>query len=214
MSWITRLASLPGLFFGLDTDDLDPDPIRQFQRWMRAARWTRCFWPTSFCLSTVGVDGRPAGRMMLLKGVDDRGFVFYTHTVGRKADELARTPYAAMTFHWVELLRQVRIEGRVAQVSREEAEAYFATRARLARVGAWASRQSQPLSGRAEFLRRCREVEERFRGRDVPLPPHWGGYRVAPDVLEFWQGRPGRLHDRFRYSRLADGGWTLERLYP
>lgn len=214
MSLWTRIVSLKGMVLGLSESALDPDPIRQFQRWMTAARRAGCFWPTSFCLSTVGVNGRPAGRMMLLKGADERGFVFYTHTVGRKADEMQRTPFAAATFHWNELVRQVRVEGRVEPVPRDEAEAYFATRGRASRVGAWASRQSQPLASRADFLARCREFERQFRGREVPLPPHWGGYRIVPDAIEFWQGRPHRLHDRLRYTRKASGGWTIERLFP
>ncbi len=214
MSWFTQLASIRGVFFGLAEADLDPDPVRQFQRWMAFARRARCFWPTSFCLSTVTPAGRPAARMMLLKGADARGFAFYTHTVGRKADEMARAPFAAMTFHWNELIRQVRIEGRVEKLSREESEAYFASRSRGSRIGAWASRQSEPLASRAEFMKRCREFETRFNGADVPLPEHWGGYRVVPDAIEFWQGRPNRLHDRFRYTRRSDGGWDIARLYP
>lgn len=151
---------------------------------------------------------------MLLKGADARGFVFYTHTVGRKADELAATPYAALTFHWNELVRQVRVEGGVRRIGQEEAEAYFSTRARSSRIGAWASRQSEPLESRGAFMARVSELEARFRGENVPLPPHWGGYRLEPDAIEFWQGRPFRLHDRFRYARRSDGGWTHSRLYP
>jgi pyridoxamine 5'-phosphate oxidase len=214
MSLTTRIASIKGVFFGLAEADLDPDPIRQFQRWLAFARRSRSFWPTSFCLSTVTPAGRPAARMMLLKGADARGFTFYTHMVGRKADEMAFAPFAAMTFHWNELIRQVRIEGRVGKLSREESEAYFASRSRYSRIGAWASRQSEPLVSRTEFMERCREFEKRFDGADVPLPEHWGGYRVVPDAVEFWQGRPNRLHDRFRYTRRSDGGWDIKRLYP
>ncbi len=152
--------------------------------------------------------------MMLLKGADERGFVFYTHVVGRKAEELRRVPYAAMTFHWNELIRQVRIEGRVDPMPREEAEAYFATRSRGSQIGAWASHQSQPLESRAAFMARYREYQQQFRGRPVPLPPHWGGFRLVPDTYEFWQGRPYRLHDRFRYERTPDGRWIIQRLYP
>lgn len=214
MSVIARIAGLPGVLFGLSERALDPDPIRQFHRWLTFARRAGCFWPTSFCLSTVGRDGRPSARMMLLKGADERGFAFYTHMVGRKAEELKHVPHAALTFHWNELIRQVRVEGRVDPLARGEAELYFATRPRMSQIGAWASCQSQPLSSRHEFLERCRKFEAQFRGREVPLPPHWGGYRVVPAVMEFWQGRPNRLHDRFRYTRNEGGTWTIERLYP
>ncbi len=214
MSLITRIASIKGVFFGVSEADLDGDPVRQFQQWLAFARRSRSFWPTSFCLSTVTEAGRPAARMMLLKGADARGFTFYTHTIGRKAGEMERVPFAAMTFHWHELIRQVRVEGRVERVSREESEAYFATRPRTSRIGAWASRQSEPLAARQEFMDRCREFETRFHGTDVPLPEHWGGYRLVPDSVEFWQGRPNRLHDRFRYTLRAGGGWDIARLYP
>lgn len=213
MSLLAMLGSIKGVFLGLQEKDLDPDPVAQFRRWFAFARRMRCPWPTSFCLSTVSPEGRPAARMMLLKGVDGRGFVFYTHYVGRKAREMEQTPHAAMVFHWIELVRQVRIEGRVEKVSHEESVAYFGSRARASRIGAWASHQSEPLASRAEFDARCGELEERFRGQDVPLPPHWGGYRVIPESVEFWQGRPNRLHDRFVY-RKADDGWKIVRLNP
>jgi len=213
MSLIARALSVKGVFFGLSERDLLPDPIEQFRRWYAFARRARCPWPSSFALATVGLDGAPAVRMMLLKGVDGRGFSFFTHYVGRKASELARTPRAAMAFHWIELVRQVRVEGAVEKLSWEESNAYFQSRPRGSRIGAWASHQSEPLSSRAEFDARCREFEEKFRGGEVPLPPHWGGYRVKPEVIEFWQGRPNRLHDRFQYRRNGDG-WTVRRLNP
>lgn len=213
MSLLARALSVRGLLIGLSERDLGPDPIEQFRRWYAFARRARCPWPNSFALATVGLDGRPAVRMMLLKGVDARGFSFFTHYVGRKASELERLPWAAMAFHWVELVRQVRVEGAVEKLSWEESNAYFQSRPRASRIGAWASRQSEPLASRAEFDARFREFEEKFRGGEVPLPPHWGGYRVRPSVIEFWQGRPNRLHDRFQYRR-AEGGWILRRLNP
>lgn len=214
MSLLARILSVKGVFLGLCERQLDPDPIAQFQRWFRFARRAGCPWPTSVCLSTVTAKGRPAARMMLLKGADARGFALYTHTVGRKARELEAHPHAALTFHWIELLRQVRVEGRAEKVSWEEANAYFQSRARLSRIGAWASHQSEPLASRAEFDARVRELERRFRGQAVPLPDHWGGYRVIPDRVEFWQGRPNRLHDRFVYTPVSGGGWTITRLNP
>lgn len=213
MSLWTRCLSIRGVFFGLSEADLHADPVAQFSLWYRFARRARCPWPSSFALATTGEENRPSLRMMLLKGVDGRGFVFYTHTQGRKASEMERTPRAAMAFHWIELLRQVRVEGRVEAVSREEAAAYFASRPRGSRIGAWASLQSEPLASRAEFDARVRECERRFKGGPVPLPPHWGGYRVIPEVIEFWQGRPNRLHDRFQYRR-TEFGWVRRRLYP
>lgn len=213
MSLIARALSIKGVFFGLSERDLLPDPIAQFRRWYAFARRARCPWPNSFALATVGLDGRPAVRLMLLKGVDERGFTFFSHYVGRKASEMERTPFVAMSFHWVELVRQVRVEGPVEKISREESEAYFQTRPRGSRIGAWASRQSEPLESRAAFDARFREFQERFRGGPVPLPPHWGGYRVRPEVIEFWQGRPNRLHDRFQYVREGDV-WRIRRLYP
>ncbi len=213
MSLWARVLSIKGVFFGLSERDLLPDPIEQFRRWYAFARRARCPWPNSFALATVGLDGHPAVRMMLLKGADTRGFCFFTHYVGRKASELERTPYAAMAFHWVELVRQVRVEGAVERLSWEESNAYFQTRPRASRIGAWASRQSEPLASRAEFDARFREFEAKFRGGEVPLPPHWGGYRIQPSVIEFWQGRPNRLHDRFQYAK-KENGWVMRRLNP
>lgn len=213
MSLITRCFSLKGVCVGLSDADLDADPLRQFAAWYRFARRARCPWPSSFALATTDAENHPAVRMMLLKGVDARGFVFYTHTLGRKASEMARVPRAALSFHWIELIRQVRVEGRVERVTPEESAAYFKSRPRGSRIGAWASHQSESLASRGEFDARVREFNERFKGAEVPLPPHWGGYRVCPEVIEFWQGRPNRLHDRFQYRR-SDSGWMCQRLYP
>ncbi len=213
MSLLARVLSIKGVFFGLSERDLLPEPIEQFRRWYAFARRAGCPWPNSFALATVGLDGRPAVRMMLLKGVDERGFVFFTHYVGRKASEMQRTPYAAMAFHWIELVRQVRIEGSIARLSWEESNAYFQSRPRASRIGAWASRQSEPLESRSLFNTRFREFERKFQGQEVPLPPHWGGYRLKPEIIEFWQGRPNRLHDRFQFRR-ESSGWVMRRLYP
>jgi pyridoxamine 5'-phosphate oxidase len=151
--------------------------------------------------------------MLLLKGFDAQGFVFYTNYESRKAEELSRNPYAAMVFHWAVLQRQVRVEGPVERLSREASYAYFRTRARGSRVGAWASRQSAVVEEPAELERQVRHYEQAFEGRDIPLPPYWGGYRVIPARIEFWQGRVNRLHDRLAFTR-APGGWQAERLYP
>lgn len=164
-------------------------------------------------LATATRDGVPAARMMLLKGVDPRGFTFFTNYQSRKAHELLGNARAALVFHWAVLQRQVRVEGTVDRLTDAESEAYFRTRPRASRIGAWASQQSAELSSRSELDRRVSEYEARFAGQDIPLPPFWGGYRLVPTVIEFWQGRINRLHDRLRYTR-EDTGWTVTRLYP
>jgi len=166
------------------------------------------------CLSTIDRDGFPDGRFVLLKGFDERGFVFYTNAESRKGLSLAECPRAALSFYWEPLQRQVRIQGVVEQVSGSEADEYFASRLRLSRIGAWASQQSRTLPERSVLLKRVREYQEKFRGKDIPRPPYWTGYRVLPLRVEFWQLRASRLHDRFLYERDAAGAWRITRIYP
>lgn len=189
------------------------DPIAFFQAWWDDARASGIYLPESMTLATATPEGAPSARMMLLKGVDQRGFVFFTNYQSRKGGELQVNPRAALVFHWAILQRQVRVEGVVAKLTQPESEAYFHTRPRGSRIGAWASRQSADLSSRAELDQRVREYQTRFAQEDVPLPPFWGGYRLTPSVIEFWQGRINRLHDRLRYTR-TDSAWTVTRLYP
>ena len=192
--------------------DLDPDPLRQFRRWFEEAR-AHVDVPEAMVVATATREGAPSARFVLLKGFDEDGFVFYSNWWSRKGRELAENPRAALLFHWRELGRQVRIEGAVSLVDPAESEAYFRTRPRGAQLSAWASAQSEPVGSREELEARVAEVGARFAGGEVPLPPHWGGYRVSPAELEFWQHRDDRLHDRFRYRR-AGGGWQLGRLQP
>ena len=189
----------------MDERDLDADPLRQFERWFEEARGAGLQAPEAMALATATPSGRPSARMVLLKGADERGFAFHTNYESRKGDELAANPYAALLFHWQPLGRQVRVEGRVERVEAEESEAYFVTRPLGSRLAAWASPQSRPLTGRAELERLYAEAVEQF-GEDVPLPPNWGGFRLAPDAYEFWQHGDDRLHDRVRYERGAIGG--------
>jgi len=199
---------------GLSERDVDPDPFRQFQRWFDAALAANLLEPNAMTLATATLDGHPSARMVLLKGFDQRGFVWYTNYESRKGGELAVNPYAALVFFWVELSRQIRIEGSVTQVTPQESDAYFQSRPRGSQIGAAASHQSQVLPSREPLERRAAELEAEFAGREVPRPPDWGGYRLAPTVIEFWQGRPDRLHDRLRYRRREGGDWLIERLSP
>lgn len=197
----------------LREQDFAADPIEQFQRWMKDALNAHILEPNGCALATVRRDGRPTVRTVLLKGVDPRGFVFFTNYESDKSRELAAFPHACLNFWWDNLARQVRIEGRVEQTSPEESDAYFATRPRDSQLGAWVSPQSQVIAGRDLLWERWSEFSARFAGGPVPRPPHWGGWRLIPDLVEFWQGQPSRLHDRLRYRRAA-GAWVLERLAP
>jgi pyridoxamine 5'-phosphate oxidase len=189
------------------------DPHTLFDDWLAEARTSEPNDPEAMALATVDADGRPSVRMVLLKGHDDRGFVFYTNGESRKADALAAHPVAGLLFHWKSLRRQVRVEGVVAPVSDAEADAYFASRARASQLGAWASDQSRPLPDRETFEARYAGMESRFAGGDVPRPPHWGGWRVTPDRIEFWSDRAFRLHER-RLFNATESGWSEGLLYP
>ncbi len=197
----------------LEERDVDRDPMKQFGVWMVEAIHAQLPEPTAMSLATVSAKGRPSGRIVLLKGVDPRGFVFYTNYASRKGKDLAANPLAALTFLWKELERQVRIEGTVEKVSAKESEEYYAVRPLGSRIGAWASPQSEAIESRAWLERRWDELG-RTHGEHPPRPPHWGGYRIRPKVIEFWQGRDNRLHDRLRYRLQADGTWVIERLGP
>jgi pyridoxamine 5'-phosphate oxidase len=192
--------------------DLDPDPLRQFERWYEEAGRVLEF-PEAVALATAPPGGQPSVRMVLAKHFDEHGFRFHTGLGSRKARELDATGRGALLFYWHPLGRQVRIEGRVERVSDDESEEYFRTRPRDGQIAAWASAQSEVIGSRDELERRVAELEREFEGREVPLPPHWGGYRLEPEVWEFWQHRDSRLHDRFRYRREA-GDWMIERLSP
>jgi pyridoxamine 5'-phosphate oxidase len=199
----------------LDERELDADPLVQFRRWLADAVAADPLEPTAMTLATVGPDGQPSARIVLLKGCDECGFVFYTNYDSRKGRELAENPRAALSFFWPVLERQVRVEGRVEKLARAESESYFSSRPLGSRLGAWASRQSEVLASREELERNYAAVAARFEEGPVPLPEFWGGYLLRPLAVELWQGRESRLHDRFRYRRAAgEGEWTLVRLSP
>jgi pyridoxamine 5'-phosphate oxidase len=198
---------------GLDLDHLDPDPLVQFGRWLAEAEEASLVEPTAMAVSTVAPNGVPSSRFVLLRGFDDRGFAFYTNHLSEKAEELAANPHAALLFGWLALHRQVRVTGDVERFDDEEADAYFAGRPRGSQLGAWASPQSAVVVDRAEIDRLVADAERRFEDAPIPRPDFWGGYRVRPTSVEFWQGRPNRLHDRLRYRRDGES-WAIERLAP
>jgi pyridoxamine 5'-phosphate oxidase len=196
----------------------ESDPFAKFNEWMAAAEQSEPNDPNAMTVATATADGAPSARIVLLKGIDAvgvgrRGFVFFTNRESRKGGELAANPRAALLFHWKTLGRQIRIEGGIEQAADAEADAYYATRARNSRLGAWASDQSRPLASRAELERRLAEYEARYPGEEIPRPPYWGGYRLIPARFEFWQNMPFRLHDRTTFTR-SDEGWTVGKLYP
>ncbi|WP_428389013.1 pyridoxamine 5'-phosphate oxidase [Mucisphaera sp.] len=193
--------------------DANPDPIAQFKTWFDQACDGSIYEPNAMTLATVDANGHPAARVVLLKGLDDRGFAFYTNRTGDKARQLAQHNHAALTFYWDRQHRQVRITGTVAEMPRTETETYFHSRPRGSQLGAWASAQSSVVSGRDELEASYAEAEARYANTEVPLPDHWGGYILSPQTVEFWQGRTGRLHDRLRYRR-DNNGWLIERLAP
>jgi pyridoxamine 5'-phosphate oxidase len=198
---------------GLRRSSLDPDPIKQFESWFTAAFNAHILDANAMTLATC-VDAKPSARVVLLKDFDERGFVFFTNYASGKGEQLEKNPNAALVFYWMEVERQIRIEGKVEKTSREESEEYFHSRPFGAQLGAWASPQSQVIDARRVLQARLEEMKQRFPEGQIPLPPHWGGYRVKPDRIEFWQGRPDRLHDRFRYTRQKDGSWRIDRLAP
>jgi len=199
---------------GIDLDDLDPDPVVQFRQWLAVAVETQVTEANAMVVATVDADGQPWSRHLLLKDVDQRGFTFYTNYQSNKSQELAAHPQVSLTFGWLELRRQVNIAGMVEQVPGTESDAYWAVRPRGAKLGSWASRQSEVVADRSVIDSWFEEADRRFADQEIPRPEHWGGWRVVPNTIEFWQGRLNRLHDRIRYHREADGAWSRLRLSP
>jgi pyridoxamine 5'-phosphate oxidase len=212
---MTNIADLRKSYERAELDEAEAAsaPLRQFELWLREAIEAKLPEPTAMTLATVGADGRPSTRVVLLKGCDERGLVWYTSYASRKGRELAGNPHAALQFHWVELERVVRVEGVVDKVSAEQSDAYYATRPLDSRIGAWASPQSEVIANRGVLVASAARYGAQFL-LHPPRPPHWGGYRLVPDRFEFWQGRRSRLHDRLRYVREASGEWKKERLAP
>lgn len=199
---------------GVHRKDLNEDAVEQFRTWLRQAIEAELPEPNAMTVATVDAQGCPAARILLLKGIDDRGFHFFTNVESHKGMQLRAKSAAALVFHWVTLERQVRIRGPVTSLPRDVVDTYFKTRPRGSQLGAWASEQSRVVSNREVLEQRLKEVEKRFEGQEVPAPPFWGGFAVHPESIEFWQGRTNRLHDRFLYTRLEKGGWKIERLSP
>ena len=201
---------------GLDVSDLDESPIAQWRSWYEQAADAGVVEPNAMVVSTIADDGAPDARVVLVRGADERGLVFFTNYNSAKGRQLDDDPVAAATFAWLDLHRQVRVRGTIARVTEMESDDYFASRPRDSQIGAWASPQSSPITDRDELMRRVVDVTERFADAPVPRPPHWGGFRLSPVEVEFWQGRPNRLHDRFRYRRDEERstGWKIERLAP
>jgi pyridoxamine 5'-phosphate oxidase len=198
---------------GINIEDLDPDPVEQARKWIDDAIAAECVETNAMTLSTVGADGRPQSRFVLLRGLDERGFWFFTNTESEKGRALALNPHGALTFAWHQLHRQLRVSGVVEPLPSELSDAYFARRSRGSQIGAWASMQSSVIESRAALDDAVTEYEQRFEGQEVPRPPFWGGYALQPDEIEFWQGRPSRLHDRIRFRRDGDA-WVPDRLSP
>jgi pyridoxamine 5'-phosphate oxidase len=197
----------------LDVSDVSLSPIEQFQKWFNEAIASQLLEPNAFLLSTISYERKPSSRIVLLKGIDT-GFKFYTNYLSRKGTELAENPHACITFFWAELERQVRIEGLIEKVSAEDSDEYFQSRPRGSQVGAWVSNQSMVIENREVLEAREKHLIEKFGDGIIPRPPHWGGYRLVPNYIEFWQGRPSRLHDRIAYTLQDDGNWKIERLSP
>ena len=199
---------------GLSEEDLNADPIEQFNLWFRAALDADMLEPNAMTLATATPDGKPTARIVLLKGVDKRGFVFYTNYKSQKGQQLIANPYAALVFLWDKLERQIRIEGKVVKLDRAESIEYFHSRPKASQLGAWASNQSSVIPSRDVLEERLADLKTQYQDKTVPIPEHWGGFRVIPNRIEFWQGRPSRLHDRLIYDLQDDGSWQIERLSP
>jgi len=214
MFWRAYRRAVRMVARGMRDSDLGPDPFAQSRAWLEEASRAGLPMPNAAALSTVGADGAPSSRMVLIKGIDARGWCFYTNYTSRKARELEGNPRAALLLHWHVFQRQIRLEGMAERMTPEESAAYFRTRPRGSQIGAWASHQSQPAASREEMEQAVKAMEEQFQGQDVPCPPFWGGYRVVGASLEFWQGRAFRVHDRIVFRRTEQGAWTRSRIQP